>query len=76
MSGASSEPLIACRMLRRHAHWNAGEAVSFPLGEARRLHAMRILQPLHVLVPVTGTSEPLGEATGGPARVPASVVRK
>ena len=64
------------RFLRSHTMYNKGDVAVFPLGEAQRLVAMRVAEALE---PPAGAMPPpggAGEATGGPARGPASVVRK
>jgi hypothetical protein len=64
------EPVIACRMRKRHQHWNEGELVSFPLSQAKALDARKIIEPLYVLVPQTR------ETPGDFGRGPPEVVRK
>jgi hypothetical protein len=72
-----SDNLIArVRFVRRHHVYNVGEVAVFPLGEAERLVAMRVAVGLPP--PIDQTPPPAGQdgPGGGPARQPASVVRK
>ncbi len=64
------------RFLKRHVMYNQGEVAVFPLGEAQRLVAMRIAEALEPPIGLTPPPGGAGEATGGPARAPAQVVRK
>lgn len=64
------------RFLKRHTIYNAGEVAVFPLTEAQRLVASRVAEALPPPIGVTPPPGGAGEATGGPARSPASVVRK
>jgi hypothetical protein len=73
MSDMVPGTLIDMRVVRRFAHYNAGERIAVPMDQAQDLAARRLAQPLQLLVPsVVASAESKPDAT----RQPAQMVRK
>jgi hypothetical protein len=73
MSDVAPGTLVQMRTTRRFSHYLAGEVIAVPFAAARDLHAKRLAEPLHLLVPTAAAAAP----DDTPQRqAPATVVRK